>query len=442
MDIWETIVSQSSLLGLVIPIDVPAEIRHIVNRAFVAGKASGSGTVINYSELYPTPYTDIQKQVINDTCFLGQGLSIQALQPITHYSPYSETHNSSIPNFPNPDKFDGTRSQFGYFMTQLQLLFRSNPSAFSSDISRILLAGSYLTGPAFMWFKPHVSQNNGDVSFKSFATFIDALRSAFDDPDPYSTAERELNSICQTGSCSTYFAKISSIFSRLGWSEQKCLIHHFRKGLRENIKDALVGMDKPELFAEYAALCISLDNQLYARQREKELEIQKTYTRRENAQSHRFSNIPMPLNSSSPAPASLTRDTNWLDNLKVERAARKAFRWKHGLCAYCGNKGHKIPTCPDILSRPNQSLFSQPSSVESEDPISYHHETISRKNKFYHSAVSLYNKSEIHSFDLGNEKPLTITSVLESSIKALTMLDSGASTSFIDELFVKKNNLI
>ncbi|CAD6500665.1 BgTH12-06374 [Blumeria graminis f. sp. triticale] len=87
---------------------------------------------------------------------------------------------------------------------------------------------------------------------------------------------------------------------------------------------------------------------------------------------------------------------------------------------------------PDILSRPNQSLFSKPLTVESEDPISYHHETISRKNKFYHSAVSLYNKSEIHSFDLGNEKPLTITSVLENCIKALTMLDSGASTSFIN----------
>ena len=84
-------------------------------------------------------------------------------------------------------------------------------------------------------------------------------------------------------------------------------------------------MDKPELFAEYAALCISLDNQLYIRQREKELEIQKTYTRRENAQSHRFSNISMPLNSSSPNPASPTLDTNWLDNVKAERAARKAL---------------------------------------------------------------------------------------------------------------------
>ena len=132
-----------------------------------------------------------------------------------------------------------------------------------------------------------------------------------------------------------------------------------QKRVRENIKNALVGMDKSELFAEYAALCISLDNQLYIRQREKELEIQKTYTRRENAQSHRFSNISMPLNSSSPNPASPTLDTNWLDNLKAERAARKAFRWKHRLCAYCGNKGHKIPTCPDILTwgikNPSQS---------------------------------------------------------------------------------------
>ncbi|VDB96501.1 Bgt-51011 [Blumeria graminis f. sp. tritici] len=29
----------------------------------------------------------------------------------------------------------------------------------------------------------------------------------------------------------------------------------------------------------------------------------------------------------------------------------------------------------------------------------------SRSNKFYHSAVSLYNKSKIHSFDLGMKNP-------------------------------------
>ncbi|CAD6501418.1 BgTH12-01670 [Blumeria graminis f. sp. triticale] len=272
IDSWEDILSQSSILHLVLPDDVPAGIRHIVTRAFIAGKASGSGTPIDYSDLYTAPCTDIQKQVINDAASFGQGLAIQALQPITHHPPSLETYNFSIPNFPNPDKFDGTRSQFGNFVTQLQLLFRSNPSAFSLDISKIALAGSYLTGPAFTWFKPHVNQTNGDISFKTYATFIDALRSVFDDPDPYSTAEIELNSICQTGSCSTYYAKISSIFSRLGWSEQKCIIYHFHKGLRENIKDALVGKNKPTSFTEYAALCISLDNQLYARQREKRLD--------------------------------------------------------------------------------------------------------------------------------------------------------------------------
>lgn len=48
----------------------------------------------------------------------------------------------------------------------------------------------------------------------------------------------------------------------------------------------------------------------------------------------------------------------------------------------------------------------------------------------------------IHTFDLGNEKPMTITALISGSINANTMIDSGASSSFIDEVFLRENHLI
>ena len=55
---------------------------------------------------------------------------------------------------------------------------------------------------------------------------------------------------------------------------------------------------------------------------------------------------------------------------------------------------------------------------------------------------SLQNPSLlIHNFNLGNEKPLTVTAFLNYNIEAITMIDSGASTSFIDDSFAKKNKI-
>lgn len=43
----------------------------------------------------------------------------------------------------------------------------------------------------------------------------------------------------------------------------------------------------------------------------------------------------------------------------------------------------------------------------------------------------------IHAFDLGYDRPLVVTAILNKKIKAKTMIDTGASKSFIDEQFVK-----
>lgn len=239
--------------------------------------------------------------------------------------------------------------------------------AFAQDEAKIRYAGSYLTGNAYTWFQPHVDQISGDLAFESFETFIKALAAAFDDPDAYATAERELESLKQDGSCAAYYAKMVSLFSQLGWTESKVQIHHFRLGLKDNVKDALVGKNPPQTFPEFATFCIILDNKLYARIRERK---SKVPGHTQNFFSHPGSIGPplqniKPLQPSSIPPAqtstpALHYDPMELDNSEAGKAARKAYRWANNLCGYCGKPGHKVVNCQTLATR---SASSSPPKI-------------------------------------------------------------------------------
>ncbi|KAI0990893.1 hypothetical protein K3495_g17294, partial [Podosphaera aphanis] len=103
----------------------------------------------------------------------------------------------------------------------MQMRFRANPTAFPTEESRIIFAETYLTGIAYSWFEPHVDSTTGKISYSTYEEFMEALGAAFDDLDSYATAERDLEAARQAGSCAAYYAQMVSIFSRLGWKEDK-----------------------------------------------------------------------------------------------------------------------------------------------------------------------------------------------------------------------------
>lgn len=376
---WNTISSQSTARHLALPPNLPPIIRSYVSRAHLVGKSSlGTNTIINLDELYPFAPTQAQSLIIEEAVSLGQGIALEMTQ-ITKSSSIKaindEEKNHSASDVPakamhlsEPDRFDGTRSLFGHYITRLQLHFRSFPRSFDSDDDKIRFAASYLSGNAYTWFQPHVNQETGDIAFSKFEDFINALRAAFDDPDTYATAEREILFLRQDGSCAAYYAKMISLFSQLGWYEEKVRIHHFRQGLKDSLKDALVGKQTPKSFPEFAAFCIALDNEIYARLREKRQNLSQpvrpkpftspqTITQPYSAKVTTPSVITPP--NVSPAP---NYDPMELDNSEAGKAARKAYRWANNLCGYCGKSGHKIATCPTLANRSSPSLPSPPKS--------------------------------------------------------------------------------
>lgn len=210
-------------------------------RAHTTGKSSiGGSDQIDYDELYPPFVSELQARLIDEAVCLGQGLALEVgstVHPeVNRELPPIKSIDQPIPNVSVPEKFDGSRAEFENFTTNLQLHFRSNPQAFKSEESKIIYAGTYLRGSAYSWFKPHIDPSTGAVSFLTYASFIEALGAAFDDPDAYATAERELETIRQTGSCANYYAHIVSIFSRLKWQEEGVKIHFLRKGLKTPLR--------------------------------------------------------------------------------------------------------------------------------------------------------------------------------------------------------------
>ncbi|RKF77247.1 hypothetical protein GcM1_221060 [Golovinomyces cichoracearum] len=304
---WPKIASQSTVRYFALPSGLPREIRYYMARTHSAGRASlGSETSLNFVEVYPPFPNDIQAQTIEEAVSLGQGLA-------------------------------------------LELQYRSFPLAFAEDEVKIRYSGSYLTGYAYTWFKQHVDQDSGDIAFASFDGFLNSLHAAFDDSDSYATAQRELESIKQDGYCAVYYASMISLFAQLDWTEPRVQIHHFRRCLKDTLKDALVG------------------NEIFARLREKRRHTQTKFEPTVVSQPTLWiSSQKFPLLKSAPptqiiAPPIAQYDPMELDNSKARKAARKAYRWANNLCGYCGKPNHRVATCPNLAfrhSRIKLNIFS------------------------------------------------------------------------------------
>lgn len=375
---WNQICTESTIQQLVLPgpDHVPGTIRSLVKRAYIMGKASlRNPECIDFSAIYPAQVTDLQREILDDALSLGQGLAIvftpapaASAQPLVS-APVVAPATASVrpPRLADPDKFDGTRSKFRNFATQLQLHFSSNPAAYLTENSRIVYAASFLTGNAYTWFSPYINPDTGAVSFKTFTSFLSNLRAAFDDPDSYATAERDLESLKQDSSCAGYYAKMVSLFSQLGWTEDKVQIHHFRRGLKSSVKDALVGKEMSDNFSAFATTCISLDNDLYARILEKKHEpIAASSSRPASRLTAPVASRPVAAAAPQNTPASDPMD---LDNSEAGRAKRKAYRLTNNLCLYCGQAGHAVRNCPRIAARAQIAEASVQSSGEPSSEI-------------------------------------------------------------------------
>ena len=96
---------------------------------------------------------------------------------------------SREPRIPSPKIYEGDLSLCKGFVTQCELVFRHNPSRFSSDDSRIAFIVSLLSGRALEWA---VATIHNDVLFSTdYARFMSEFQLVFDhSPDGSDSASR------------------------------------------------------------------------------------------------------------------------------------------------------------------------------------------------------------------------------------------------------------
>lgn len=334
------------------PKDIPVSLRVTLSQAYARGRQSCLRSDID-SPVIPENATNAQVACIFHYYGFGQDEAFARLQPLAPNLPANTPATTStvspletpiprprIPKVSDPEPFKGERTRFQNFATQLQLKFASDPSAFATDTAKITYAGSYLRDAAYTWFAPYVSTSNGSVDFDNYESFYLALKAAFDDPDSYATAERSLLALKQDKSCSAYYSRFLSLIITLGWKENAVKIHYFRLGLKENLKDLLVGRSMPIEFGKFAETCIALDNQLYARTIEKKIPVTRIPTSTPLL-------IPTAPQPSSPTPTSIPQG----EPMELDATARKAYRKANNLCAYCGDPNHWVKECPKAKAK-------------------------------------------------------------------------------------------
>ena len=78
-------------------------------------------------------------------------------------------------------KFDGTRSLFRGFLNQVHLVIRLHPNRYPTDVARVGLVGTLLSGTTLAWFAPLLEKKS--PLLEHFEAFIKEFQASFGDTD-------------------------------------------------------------------------------------------------------------------------------------------------------------------------------------------------------------------------------------------------------------------
>jgi hypothetical protein len=302
-------------------------------------------------------------------------------------------NNHQEPKIPDPPMFSGERKELLSFLTKCQIKFDGQPSRFPNERSKILYAGSRLEGPAFSWFQPLISQypagseESTPPELTSFKAFTGALTTIYGDPNLEATAVREIRRLHQTGSAAEYAAKFESKKQYMHWNDE-ALRDQFYLNLKEELKDEIAPVGKPQTYLELKNLAIRLDARLFERRLERGPSASTTRPPPAKPTARPFTwsapsahpaptppptttpRMLVPPSSSLKAPSQSADGTTPMELdaggfwhlTEAERSRRRTL----GLCGYCGERGHPTSTCPVAPpfreSRPSRQNRSVPHS--------------------------------------------------------------------------------
>lgn len=254
-----------------------------------------------------------------------------------------------------PDKFTGSRDRSTDFLLQLRQYFDSYEEGYLSEIDKINMAGSYLRGQAYTWYRDRLMREK--IHFASFSDFIDAFNQMYGQIDDIEEkrAERALAKLSQTRSCDAYAKSFMELILKTDTNE-RVRINMFKKGLKIHVQDHLLGRRDlvGATLGEIVQASIDFDElhfELHGRA--------KAGAPRQAVSSGTRSAAPsatVAATSSGPAPMEI--DSTKVGAPRKLTETEKKHRRDNGLCLFCGNKecaGAKdVEKCPKLLAKNGQ----------------------------------------------------------------------------------------
>lgn len=281
---------------------------------------------------------------------------IEALS-LPHPTPEEDTSRtrSQEPKVASPEFFYGHRNKVNQFITQLRMVITLQASRFQDEHTKVGYAATFLREEALLWLQPYLNKPLMDQPdwMHNFDEFIKELKRIFGDPDEVATAERQLFRCKQRGSASRYITEFRRHAALLHW-DNSALAAQFYRGLRENIKDEIARIGRPNDLEELINTAIRIDNRFFERQLEsRDYNTPPLFTKRpfDNTRGGMIPKQSPPPQSVPPAQRyagqpqkpGYTRHLTPAGRLTPDEYKR---RQALGACVYCADYGHISRDCP------------------------------------------------------------------------------------------------
>lgn len=302
----------------------------------------------------------------------------QLLQQLTLNSP---TNNYPIrePKVNDPTPFTGVNvegsNSLENFITQLDMVFRLQPSRFPDDVAKIFYAASYMKDIAFKWIQPYIAAVGTSAEnpiTRSYILFCDALRKMFGNVTLVSDAENKVMRMKQGNKSAAEFTTEFKRYAVLTEFNEPALFWAYRNNINSQLQDELIVRDTPSTLQEYQEIVINLDLLIRERRQIKESrngkksnksvyfhQHQQTKPKFDNNYSSENEDVrPMEIDNASRGQHKKSKNKKHAPLTEQEKQRRRDL----GLCSYCGNPDHDLNGCtvkPDVTKSLNATHCSE-----------------------------------------------------------------------------------
>jgi hypothetical protein len=210
---------------------------------------------------------------------------------------------------------------------------------------RIRIVGQAFKGAAADWYRSVRSPDTApEEQVRDWETLKSSLRAFFRPTDPVKLARDKLHDLRQSGSVRDYTARFRQLCTTIGSMSEDEKLHRYVHGLKQ-VTQREVDIREPTTFAEAVKLAERVDRNFD----------------RAGPSKAAGGATPMDLSHMERVEHSESEgedlDLNYIKNedgkAKYRRLTdeQRQHRRAHGLCMYCGEKGHLVAECPTKKSQ-------------------------------------------------------------------------------------------